>query len=157
VGWAHEGSIWTIPPGREAQATKAVGDELEAPKANGLNKGEATTRQAFNISSDGERGWGNHQNVQMKSTLQILLPDAPIVGVFAPVRYRVVKITHSSSKVILLTTKHIVIYPDSGPSSEEIALLPAVWYRRWTCVTRGEQRAWEVHVVKGEMDLVPCA
>jgi hypothetical protein len=30
-----------------------------------------------------------------------------------------------------------------------------VWYRRWTWVIRGEQRAQEVHVVKGEIDLVP--
>jgi hypothetical protein len=38
---------------------------------------------------------------------------------------------------------------------EVLALHPVVWYRRWTGVTRGEQRAQEVYVVKGEMDLVP--
>jgi hypothetical protein len=37
---------------------------------------------------------------------------------FAPARYRVVKITDSSSEVVLRTTKHTVIYPDLGPSSE---------------------------------------
>jgi hypothetical protein len=73
---------------------------------------------------------------------------------FAPARYRVVKIAHSSFEVVLRTTKHM-IYPGSGPSLEVIALCPAVWYWRWTCVTRDEQRAWEIHVVKGEMDLIP--
>jgi hypothetical protein len=74
---------------------------------------------------------------------------------FALARYRVVKIACSSSKVVLRTTKHTVIYPSSGTSSEVIALRPAVWYRRWIGVTRGEQREWEVYMVKGEMDLVP--
>jgi hypothetical protein len=50
-----------------------------------------------------------------------------------------------------------MIYPGLGPSSEGIALRPVVWYRRWIGVIRGDQRAWEIHVVKGEMDLVPPA
>jgi hypothetical protein len=45
---------------------------------------------------------------------------------FAPIKYRVVKITHSSSEVILRTTKHTVIYPDSGLSLEVIAVRPVV-------------------------------
>jgi hypothetical protein len=44
---------------------------------------------------------------------------------FAPTRYRVVKIVHSSSEVVLRTMKHTVIYPSSGPS-EVIALYPGV-------------------------------
>jgi hypothetical protein len=45
------------------------------------------------------------------------------VGVFCTgERYRVVKITHSSFEVVLLTTKHTMIYPDSDPSLEVIAL-----------------------------------
>jgi hypothetical protein len=50
-----------------------------------------------------------------------------------------------------------MIYPGLGPSSEGISLRPVVWYRRWIGVIRGDQRAWEIHVVKGEMDLVPPA
>jgi hypothetical protein len=74
---------------------------------------------------------------------------------FAPARYRVVKITRSSSEVVLRTMKHIVIYLGSDPSTVVIALRSVVWYRRWISVTRDEQRAREVHMVNGEMDLVP--
>jgi hypothetical protein len=44
----------------------------------------------------------------------------------APTKYRVVKITHSSSEVVLRTTKHTVIYPDLGLSLEVIAVRPVV-------------------------------
>jgi hypothetical protein len=72
----------------------------------------------------------------------------------ASAKYRVVKFAHFSSEMILQTMKHTVIYPDSGPSLEVIALCPTVWYWRWTGLTWGEQRAREVHVVNGKMDLV---
>jgi hypothetical protein len=45
---------------------------------------------------------------------------------FALARYWVVKIARSSSEVVLRTTKHTVIYHGSSPSSEVIALRPAV-------------------------------
>jgi hypothetical protein len=45
---------------------------------------------------------------------------------FTLARYRVVKIAHSSSEVVLQTTKHTVIYLGSGPSSDVIALRPVV-------------------------------
>jgi hypothetical protein len=60
----------------------------------------------------------------------------------------VVKIAYSSSEVVLRIMKHIVIYPGLDPSSKVIYLRLMVWYRRLTCVTRGEQRAREVCVVK---------
>jgi hypothetical protein len=44
---------------------------------------------------------------------------------FAPARYRVAKITRSSSEVVLRIMKHTVIYPSLGPS-EVIALHPVV-------------------------------
>jgi hypothetical protein len=44
------------------------------------------------------------------------------VGVFYTSKNRVVRITHSSSEVVLRTTKNTMIYPDSGPSLEVIAL-----------------------------------
>jgi hypothetical protein len=47
---------------------------------------------------------------------------------FAPVRYRMVKVAHSCSDVVLRTTKHTTVYPSSGPSSEVIPLRPAIWY-----------------------------
>jgi hypothetical protein len=74
---------------------------------------------------------------------------------FAPARFRVVKITCSSSKAVLRTMKYTVIYPGSGPSLELISLRPMAWYRRCTCVTSGEQRAQEVHMVKGDWILSP--
>jgi hypothetical protein len=43
-------------------------------------------------------------------TLQIIL----VLVFSAQSKYRVVKIMRSSSKVVLQTTKHIVIYPSSG-------------------------------------------
>jgi hypothetical protein len=45
---------------------------------------------------------------------------------FASVGYRVVKITHSSSEVVLRTMKHTVTYSGLGPSSEVIVLRPVV-------------------------------
>jgi hypothetical protein len=45
---------------------------------------------------------------------------------FALARYSLVKIARSSSEVALQTTMHMVIYPDSGPSLEVIALRAAV-------------------------------
>jgi hypothetical protein len=45
---------------------------------------------------------------------------------FTLARYRVVKIMHSCSKVVLLTTKHTMVYPGLGPSLEVIALHLAV-------------------------------
>jgi hypothetical protein len=40
--------------------------------------------------------------------------------------YRVVKIAHSSSEVVLRTMKHTMIYLGSSPSSKVIALHPVV-------------------------------
>jgi hypothetical protein len=57
--------------------------------------------------------------------LQIPVPGAPIIGVFCTGKNRVVKITHSSSKMVLQTTKHTMIYLDLGPS-EVIALRSVV-------------------------------
>jgi hypothetical protein len=47
VGCAHEDDTWVAPLGTEAQAVEAVGDELETPKVNGFDEGEAIARQAF--------------------------------------------------------------------------------------------------------------
>jgi hypothetical protein len=137
VSWAHEGGAWVPPPRGEAQAIEVVNDELKAPKVNCLIEGEAIAHQMITIGTDGERRWGNHRNVKSKSMLQIPLPGTPTVDVFAPARYRVVKITRSSSEVVLWTIKHTMIYPDLGPTLEVIALHLAVQYRRWIGVTRG--------------------
>jgi hypothetical protein len=67
----------------------------------------------------------------------------------------VVKITRSNSEVVLRTIKHMIIYPGSGPSLEVIALHLAIDIEDEQMLQRGEQRAREVHVLKGEMDLVP--
>jgi aromatic ring-opening dioxygenase LigB subunit len=45
---------------------------------------------------------------------------------FALARYRVVKIARSSYEVVLRTTKHMVIYPGSGPLIEGNTLHPMV-------------------------------
>jgi hypothetical protein len=44
-----------IPPGREAQATKVVGDELKTPKVNGFVEGKAIAYQTFTVSGDDKR------------------------------------------------------------------------------------------------------
>jgi hypothetical protein len=43
------------------------------------------------------------------------------IGVFYTGKNRLVKIMYSSPEVVLRTTKHMVIYPNSGPSLEAIA------------------------------------
>jgi translation initiation factor 6 (eIF-6) len=58
--------------------------------------------------------------------LQISLPGMPTIGVFCTGKNRMVKIARSSSKMVLQTIKHTIIYPSSDPSSEVIALHPAV-------------------------------
>jgi hypothetical protein len=58
--------------------------------------------------------------------LQFPLPNTPTVSVFCTGMNRVVKITRSSSKMVLRTTKHTMIYPGSGSSLEVIALHLAV-------------------------------
>jgi hypothetical protein len=104
-GLAHEGNARVIPPKREAQTTEAVSDKLKAPKANGIAEGEAIAHQTFTISGDGERKRVNHQNVQRKSMMQIpfLAPQLSVFSALA--KYRVVKIVHSSSEVVVRTTK----------------------------------------------------
>jgi hypothetical protein len=44
----------------------------------------------------------------------------------APANYGVVRITRSSCEEVLLTIKHTMIYPGSGPSSKVIPLHPVV-------------------------------
>jgi hypothetical protein len=46
--------------------------------------------------------------------------------VFYTGKNRVVKILRFSSEMVLRTTKHIMIYPGSGPSSDVIVLRPAI-------------------------------
>jgi hypothetical protein len=58
--------------------------------------------------------------------LQIPLPGVPTISVFCTDKNIVVKITRSSSEMVLRTTKHTIIYPSSGPSSEVIVLRPVV-------------------------------
>jgi hypothetical protein len=57
--------------------------------------------------------------------LQIPIPGVSTVGVFAPARYMVVKITRPYSVVALQTTNHTMVYPGLDPSLELIALRPA--------------------------------
>jgi hypothetical protein len=46
------------------------------------------------------------------------------VSVFYTRKNRVVKIVHSSSEVVLRTTKHTIIYPGLGLTLEVIAIRP---------------------------------
>jgi hypothetical protein len=58
--------------------------------------------------------------------LQIPLLCAPTVSVSCTDKNRVVKIARFSSEMVLRTTKHTMINPGSGSSTEVIALRPAV-------------------------------
>jgi hypothetical protein len=49
---------------------------------------------------------------------------------FALARYRVVKIVCSYSEMVLQTMKHTIVYPNSGPYYEVIALCLAFLYWR---------------------------
>jgi hypothetical protein len=77
------------------------------------------------------------------------------IGVFCTGKNRVVKIAYSSSEMVLWTTKHTMIYSGSGPSSEVIALHPAVWYWRWTNVIIGWAENSRSSCGEGGNDLVP--
>jgi hypothetical protein len=54
----------------------------------------------------------------------LLIEKSGGVGVFYTGKNKVAKIATSSSKMVLQTTKHMIIYPVSGPSLEVIALHP---------------------------------
>jgi hypothetical protein len=58
--------------------------------------------------------------------MQISLPGAQTISVFCTGKNKEVKITPSSSEMVLQTTKHTMIYPGPGPSLEVIAIRPAV-------------------------------
>jgi hypothetical protein len=67
---------------------------------------------------------GNKRNIRDIKRVRTM----SIVGVFSPTRYRVVRITCSSSEVVLQTIKHTIVYPGSGPTLEVIALHSIVSY-----------------------------
>jgi hypothetical protein len=54
VNHSHKYGTSVIPLKRKAQATKAVGDELQAPKMNSFTKGEATACLMFVGGGNGE-------------------------------------------------------------------------------------------------------
>jgi hypothetical protein len=62
----------------------------------------------------------------LKVSAPVIKMDNQSVSVFCTGKNRVVKITRSSFEMVLQTTKHTMIYPDSGPSLEVIALRPMV-------------------------------
>jgi hypothetical protein len=55
-----------------------------------------------------------------------MVGTCPVVDIFCTGKNRVVKIMHSSFKMVLRTMKYTMIYPGSGPSLEVIALCPVV-------------------------------
>jgi predicted membrane channel-forming protein YqfA (hemolysin III family) len=61
-----------------------------------------------------------------KACYKFLFLACQLLVFFASARYKVVKIAHSCSEMVLRTTKHTMIYPGSGPSLEVIALRLAV-------------------------------
>jgi hypothetical protein len=52
--------------------------------------------------------------------------NIPLISVFPPTRYMVVKIARFSFEVILWTIKHTVIYPDLDLSSKVISIRPLI-------------------------------
>jgi hypothetical protein len=73
---------------------------------------------------------------------------------FALARYRVLKITHFCSEVVLWTIKHTMVYPGAAPSLEVIDLCQAAWYWRWTMVTMGWAESSRSSQSEGGNDLV---
>jgi hypothetical protein len=80
--------------------------------------------------------WGEHLSqkvlglVDLKQSTRSVILVLPCrrrgVGVFCTGKNKVVKITRSSSEVVLQTIKQMMIYPSSGPFLEVIAIHPAV-------------------------------
>jgi hypothetical protein len=82
-------------------------------------------------------------------------PGLEPVGVFCTGKNSVVKITCSNSEMVLQTTKRTMIYPGSSPFLEVVALCPAIWYWRWTEVTKVWAESLRSSRSEGGNDLVP--
>jgi hypothetical protein len=54
VNHSHKYDACVIPLGRKAQATKAVGDELQVPEMNSFTKGETTAGLVLVVGDDEE-------------------------------------------------------------------------------------------------------
>jgi hypothetical protein len=52
VSGAHESGAFVAPAGRDAQAAKLVGYELEVPEVSGLVEGESTAHQILYVDDD---------------------------------------------------------------------------------------------------------
>jgi hypothetical protein len=72
-----------------------------------------------------------------------------LIGVFCTGKNRVVNIVDSNSEMVLQTTKHTMIYPILGPSLEVIPNIQGFDIKDEQWSQWGEQRAKEVHVVRG--------
>jgi hypothetical protein len=98
-----------------------IGDELEAPKANGFTEGENNPRHTFTVRSVDEGTIGTSRG---KARCKSPFLARQLSVFFAPLRYMVVKIVCFCSEVVLRTTKHTMVYHGLGPSLEVIALRP---------------------------------
>jgi hypothetical protein len=67
----------------------------------------------------------------------------------APANNRIYKIMWYQFWDGLVNNEHTRVYPDPGSSIEVKELRPAGWYWVKTCVTKGEQNAWMIYVLKG--------
>jgi hypothetical protein len=50
----YKDGIWVLPLGRKAQATEAVGGELQSSKTNGLTRSESNTGRVVAVGNEGE-------------------------------------------------------------------------------------------------------
>jgi hypothetical protein len=100
-----------------------VDDELKVLEANGLVLVELNAEQGDVTGSNGGFTYNEpSKHLEEKHTANPPSCHANCQCFFCTGKNRVVKIAYSSSEVVLQTTKHTVIYNNSGPSLEVIAL-----------------------------------
>jgi hypothetical protein len=106
VNWAHENGTFIAPPRGEAHATEVVSDELQVPEATVLPRENPLhvrhpLMAAMVIVDEGtigtSRGKARYKSSFLARQLSVF---------FAPARYRVVKIMHSYSEMVLWTMQN---------------------------------------------------
>jgi hypothetical protein len=131
-----DGDPLRVKPMKAATELLLLGERLKPPKSSAMNsklpRRTVSPREkpphvkrspsAATASADKRTIKTSREKAQCKSPYQTRQ-----LSVFStPANYGVVKITRSSSEMVLLTIEHIMINPGSGPFLEVIVIRPVV-------------------------------
>jgi hypothetical protein len=99
-------TVHELSLGGEAQAAESNGDELKIPKEDGFT-GEKSSHDKCSLSvAVASANDGTIRTSRGKVLCKSPFPARQRSVFFAPVRYRVVKIVHSNSEVVLQAMKN---------------------------------------------------